>query len=159
MAQATHLDSALAARTSETSLCEIPLVAGVLKRLAWLTVGTFVAAISLGPLFGPAFASGQNKDEPIRIMLDRKASAGRDADALKCRSHKDGRQNDLLALAQSRLGGTVEHVATRFWSGESDLAEVTFEVWHGEAMDNRRLYIGRGTVDLESCAVELIELT
>lgn len=99
MAKAAHLDRAFPAPRSETSLCGIPVVAGVLKRLARLMGGSFVLAISPGPLFAPATASGRDADEPIRILLERDEPASDVSSALPCRSHKDGRQPTLLELA------------------------------------------------------------
>lgn len=160
MACADHLDRASSAHGSETSLLGLPMVAGVLKRLAWLTAGSAVLAISAGPLFAPAFASGAEKDEVIRVKLERSAPAHDGFDAVKCRSHTDGRNDQLLEIASDQLGGApVEHVATRFWAEGTGEAEVTFEVWYGGKPDERKLFIGRGTVDMVSCEAALTSIS
>jgi hypothetical protein len=157
MAQARHLESAAMVHGAESSF-----VAGVAKRLLWVAAVYFVTALSIGPLFAPASASDGEASQKIRITFEDDASGTRPHegyDALKCRSEIDGRQEELLDLAQARLGGApVEYVAARFWNERSGVAEVTFEFWHGTDSTNRKLYFGRGTVDMDSCAAELTEL-
>lgn len=140
-----------------------PIAQGVMLRVMWMA-GVFLAlAITAGPLFAPAFASYQESDGELLIWREVGQRSTQSDDALsmvRCRSAVDGRQEELLALASARLGGEpVEHVATRFWNEDTGTAEVTFEFWHGGDAANRKLYEGRGLVELESCAVTLVSLT
>ena len=140
-----------------------PIAQGVMLRVVWMT-GVFLAlAITAGPLFAPAFASYQESDGQLLIWSEagqRSIESDAAFSAVRCRSAADGRQVELLALASARLGSEpVEHVAARFWNEQTGTAEVTFEFWHGSDAANRKLYEGRGLVDLESCTVTLVSLT
>ncbi len=162
MARAIHLERARSAQSAQVALTQLPFVAGVLKRLVWISGAAFVTAITAGPLFAPATASGPDRNQLIRVSIERNTVSPETADpmgALKCRSHDDGRQERLLELAQAQLGGgAIDHVATRFWTADTGKTEVTFEIWHGASNEQRKLYVGRGTVDMDSCRVDLISL-
>ncbi|MAY19380.1 MAG: hypothetical protein CL955_02020 [Erythrobacteraceae bacterium] len=163
MAHAAHLEAASTAHNADASL-----FAGILKRMIWLAAISFAAALSLGPLFAPASALGSQGDQEIRVTLDEPmpqvaAETDERANAVRCRSAVDGRQEELLALAAARLGGSTqdepfEYVSTRFWNEASGTAEVTVEFWYGPHSAARKLYLGRGTVDMDSCAVKLTSL-
>lgn len=139
---------------------------GVMLRVVWMSGVALVLALTLGPMFAPVYAGAhagvagdQRMIEIWREERGPKVTLDHAVSAVRCRSEADGRQEDLLALASAELGGTpVEHVAARFWNEASGTAEVTFEFWHGSGEANRRLYLGRGLVDLDSCAVTLLSL-
>lgn len=158
MAQANHHDGT---RTGPAS--QATFAAELLKRLIWLGAAFYVLAITAGPLFGPAYAGVSEGQREILIWRESDAptvTLEHGYAALRCRSETDGRQTDLLELAGTRLGGApISHVATRFWNEQSGTAEVTFEFWHGQDSGHRRLYLGHGTVDMDSCDVELLSLS
>lgn len=129
----------------------------------WLA-GVFLAlAITAGPMFAPAYASFVGTQDQILIWREApgpKVTIDNGFSALRCRSHEDGRQKKLLELASTRLGGGgVEHVSARFWNEASGTADVTFEFWHGGDSAQRKLYLGHGVVDLETCEVDLVSLS
>ena len=65
MANGTHLEGAPSALRADGSL-----FAGILIRMIWLAALSFVAALTLGPLFAPASALGAQGNQEIRVTLD-----------------------------------------------------------------------------------------